>query len=105
MKKGVAQPIRAAQGKIQAEVDNSNRTVWYYAGNEYAVPTDQWNEILRRHKDETDREHQEVINAGSSASSAPNATKRGASTINCADAPAGRATPVPPAFISRLKTI
>ncbi|MGA7567723.1 MAG: preprotein translocase subunit SecA [Terriglobales bacterium] len=64
VKKGVAQPIRAAQGKIQAEVDNSNRTVWYYAGNEYAVPTDQWNEILRRHKDETDREHQEVIDAG-----------------------------------------
>ncbi len=37
VKKGIAQPIRAAQGKIEAEVDDPNRTVWYYAGNEYAV--------------------------------------------------------------------
>jgi preprotein translocase subunit SecA len=64
VKKGIAQPIRAAQGKIEAEVDDSNRTVWYYAGNEYAVPTDQWNEIFARHKIDTDREHQEVIDAG-----------------------------------------
>jgi preprotein translocase subunit SecA len=64
VKKGIAQPIRAAQGKIEAEVDDSNRTVWYYAGNEYAVPTDQWNEIFARHKVDTDREHQEVIEAG-----------------------------------------
>jgi preprotein translocase subunit SecA len=64
VKKGIAQPIRAAQGKIEAEVDDSNRTVWYYAGNEYAVPTDQWNEIFTRHKADTDREHNEVIEAG-----------------------------------------
>ncbi|MFZ0561011.1 MAG: preprotein translocase subunit SecA [Terriglobales bacterium] len=64
VKKGIAQPIRAAQGKIQAEVDDSNRTVWYYAGNEFAVPTDQWNEIFARYKADTDREHQEVIEAG-----------------------------------------
>jgi preprotein translocase subunit SecA len=64
VKKGIAQPIRAAQGKIEAEVDDPNRTVWYYAGNEFAVPTDQWNEIFARHKTDTDREHQEVIDAG-----------------------------------------
>jgi preprotein translocase subunit SecA len=64
VKKGIAQPIRAAQGKIEAEADDQNRTVWYYAGNEYAVPTDQWNEIFARHKIDTDREHQEVIDAG-----------------------------------------
>ena len=64
VKKGIAQPIRAAQGKIEAEVDDPNRTVWYYAGNEYAVPTDQWTEIFARHKADTDREHQEVIEAG-----------------------------------------
>ncbi len=64
VKKGIAQPIRAAQGKIEADVDDPNRTVWYYAGNEFAVPTDQWNEIFARHKVETDREHQEVIEAG-----------------------------------------
>jgi preprotein translocase subunit SecA len=64
VKKGVAQPIRAAQGKIEAEVDDPNRTVWYYAGNEYAVPTDQWIEIFARHKADTDKEHREVIEAG-----------------------------------------
>ena len=64
VKKGIAQPIRTAQGKIEAEVDDPNRTVWYYAGNEFAVPTDQWNEIFARHKVDTDREHREVIEAG-----------------------------------------
>jgi preprotein translocase subunit SecA len=64
VKKGIAQPIRAAQGKIEAEVDDPNRTVWYYAGNEYAVPTDQWNEIFTRYKNETDQEHKDVIAAG-----------------------------------------
>jgi preprotein translocase subunit SecA len=64
VKKGIAQPIRAAQGKIEAEADDPNRTVWYYAGNEYAVPTDQWNEIFTRYKADTDREHREVIEAG-----------------------------------------
>jgi preprotein translocase subunit SecA len=64
VKKGIAQPIRAAQGKIEAEVDDPNRTVWYYAGNEYAVPTDQWNEIFTRYKNDTDVEHKEVIGAG-----------------------------------------
>ena len=64
VKKGIAQPLRAAQGKIEAVVDDSNRTVWYYAGNEYAVPTDQWNEVFARYKTDTDREHKEVIAAG-----------------------------------------
>jgi len=64
VKKGIAQPIRAAQGKIEADVDDANRTVWYYAGNEFAVPTDQWSEIFARYKADTDKEHREVIEAG-----------------------------------------
>ena len=64
VKKGIAQPIRAAQGKLAADVDDPNRTVWYYAGNEYAVPTDQWSEIYARYKADTDKEHREVIEAG-----------------------------------------
>ena len=64
VKKGVAQQLRAAQGKIQIEVDESKTTVWYYAGNEYAVPTDQWNDALARHKQQTDHEHDDVIGAG-----------------------------------------
>src|SRR5258708_19308009 len=64
LKKGIAQQLRVAQGKIQIEVDESKSTVWYYAGNEYAVPTDQWNEALARYKRQTDAEHDEVTAAG-----------------------------------------
>ncbi|MFY9560619.1 MAG: preprotein translocase subunit SecA [Terriglobales bacterium] len=64
VKKGIAQPIRAAQGKVGADVDDSNRTLWYYAGNEYVVPTDQWTEIFARYKGDTDREHNEVTGVG-----------------------------------------
>jgi preprotein translocase subunit SecA len=64
VKKGVAQPLRAAQGKIQVGVDDTKSTVWYYAGNEYVVPTDQWNEAFARYKQQTDNEHDEVTAAG-----------------------------------------
>jgi preprotein translocase subunit SecA len=64
VKKGTAQPVRVAQGKIETKVDDSNSTTWYYAGNEYVVPTDQWNEVFARYRSDTDREHKEVIAAG-----------------------------------------
>jgi preprotein translocase subunit SecA len=64
VKKGYAQQLRAAQGKIRTTVDESESTVWYYAGNEYAVPTERWSEVFQRHKGQTDAEHQEVTSAG-----------------------------------------
>ena len=64
VKKGIAQPLRAAQGKIQIDVDETKSTVWYYAGNEYVVPTDQWTEIFNRYKVQTDQEHDEVTAVG-----------------------------------------
>ena len=64
VKKGFAQPVRAAQGKIEDKSIDPNRTTWYYSGNEFAVPTDRWNEVFAHYKDETDREHKEVIEAG-----------------------------------------
>jgi preprotein translocase subunit SecA len=64
VKKGIAQPLRAAQGKIEASVADGRSTVWYYAGNEYVVPTEQWNETYQRYKAETDREHDEVVKVG-----------------------------------------
>jgi preprotein translocase subunit SecA len=64
VKKGIAQLLRAAQGKIQVGVDDSTSTVWYYAGNEYVVATDQWNEAFARYKAQTDKEHDEVTAAG-----------------------------------------
>jgi preprotein translocase subunit SecA len=64
VKKGIAQQLRAAQGAIRTNVDETSSTVWYYAGNEYAVPIDQWEEVYRRHKSQTDKEHKEVIGSG-----------------------------------------
>jgi preprotein translocase subunit SecA len=64
VKKGIAQPLRAAQGKVQAVVDDTKSTVWYYAGNEYVVPTEQWTEVFNRYKAQTDKEHDDVIVAG-----------------------------------------
>jgi preprotein translocase subunit SecA len=90
VKKGIAQQLRAAQGKIQIEVDESKSTVWYYAGNEYAVPTDQWSEALARYKQQTDKEHDDVTAAGGLLFSAPNATRPAALTTSFADAPVVR---------------
>ena len=64
VKKGIAQPLRAAQGKIQVDVDETKSTVWYYAGNEYVAPTDQWTEVFNRYKVQTDKEHDEVTAVG-----------------------------------------
>jgi preprotein translocase subunit SecA len=64
VKKGLAQPLRAAQGKVDAGIDDANMTKWYYGGNEYAVPTAQWNEVLNRYKGQTDAEHGDVVAAG-----------------------------------------
>src|SRR5689334_15403215 len=64
VKKGIAQQLRAAQGKIQIDVDETKSTVWYYAGKEYVVPTDQWTEIFNRYKKDTDKEHDEVTAVG-----------------------------------------
>jgi preprotein translocase subunit SecA len=64
VKKGTAQLLKAAQGQIQTNVDSSKNTVWYYAGNEYVVATEQWHEVFNRHKSQTDSDHGAVIDAG-----------------------------------------
>jgi preprotein translocase subunit SecA len=64
VKKGTAQPLRAAQGKVDAGVDDATMTKWYYGGNEYAVPTAQWNDTFNRYKAQTDVEHGEVVATG-----------------------------------------
>jgi preprotein translocase subunit SecA len=64
VKKGLAQPLRAAQGQIQINVDETKSTVWYYIGNEYVVPTDQWMEVFNRYNEQTGKEHDEVIAVG-----------------------------------------
>ncbi len=64
LKKGIAQPVRVAQGKIEGPQEDGNTTVWYYAGKEFVVPTPQWTEMYNRYKEFTDKEHDEVIAAG-----------------------------------------
>src|SRR2546421_1758382 len=39
VKKGIAHPLRVAQGKIEGNVEDGKSTVFYYSGNEYVVPT------------------------------------------------------------------
>ena len=64
VKKGIAQQLRVAQGKIEGPQEDGETSIFYYNGNEYTVPTDQWSEALTRYKAQTDVEHDEVTAVG-----------------------------------------
>jgi preprotein translocase subunit SecA len=64
LKKGIAQPVGVAEGKIEGAVDDGTTTQWYYNGKEFTVPTEQWMETFNRYKQQTDKEHDEVTAAG-----------------------------------------
>ena len=64
VKKGIAQQLRVAQGKIEGPQEDGTTSVFYYNGNEFTVPTDKWTEAFNRYKQATDVEHEEVIAAG-----------------------------------------
>jgi preprotein translocase subunit SecA len=64
VKKGIAQQLRVAQGKIEGPQEDGTISVFYYNGNEYTVPTDKWTEALSRYKAQTDKEHDEVTAVG-----------------------------------------
>jgi preprotein translocase subunit SecA len=64
VKKGIAQQLRVAQGKIEGPQEDGQTSVFYYNGNEFTVPTDKWMEALNRYKQLTDKEHDEVISVG-----------------------------------------
>jgi preprotein translocase subunit SecA len=64
VKKGIAQQLRVAQGKIEGPQEDGTISVFYYNGNEYTVPTDKWTEALARYKVQTDKEHDEVTAVG-----------------------------------------
>ena len=63
-KKGLAQPVRRAEGRLGEAITDENVTTWYYQGNEFRVDKQKWEEILARHKAQTDAEHDEVVNLG-----------------------------------------
>ncbi|HET7892520.1 MAG TPA: preprotein translocase subunit SecA, partial [Candidatus Sulfotelmatobacter sp.] len=64
VKKGIAQQLRVAQGKIEGPQEDGETSIFYYNGNEYTVPTDKWTEAFNRHKEQTDKEHDEVTAVG-----------------------------------------
>ena len=64
VKRGIAQQLRVAQGKIEGPQEDGQTSVFYYNGNEYVVPTDKWTEAFNRYKEQTDKEHDEVTAVG-----------------------------------------
>ncbi len=64
VKKGIAQQLRVAQGKIEGPQEDGQTSIFYYNGNEYMVPTDKWTEAFNRYKEQTDKEHDEVTAVG-----------------------------------------
>jgi preprotein translocase subunit SecA len=64
VKKGIAQQLRVAQGKIEGPQEDGTTSIFYYNGNEYTLPTDKWTEAFHRYKQQTDVEHEEVTAVG-----------------------------------------
>ena len=64
VKKGIAQQLRVAQGKIEGPQEDGQTSIFYYNGNEYTVPTEAWADALTRYKAQTDIEHDEVTAVG-----------------------------------------
>ncbi|HEX4786574.1 MAG TPA: preprotein translocase subunit SecA [Candidatus Sulfotelmatobacter sp.] len=64
VKKGIAQQLRVAQGKIEGPQEDGETSIFYYNGNEYTVPTDKWTEAFNHYKEQTDKEHDEVTAVG-----------------------------------------
>ena len=46
VKKGIAQQLRVAQGKIEGPQEDGQTSIFYYNGNEYTVPTEAWADAL-----------------------------------------------------------
>ncbi len=63
-KKGLAQPLRRAEGKLGDNGVPPGVTTWYYQGNEFQVPTEKWDDIFNKYKEQTDVEHDDVVNLG-----------------------------------------
>jgi preprotein translocase subunit SecA len=64
LKRGIAQQLKAAEGEVLAKPDDPNLSYFYYGGNEYQVPTEQWQEINAKYKEQTDSDHKDVIASG-----------------------------------------
>jgi len=56
--------VRRAEGRLGDGATEENVITWYYQGNEFRVDKQKWEEILTRHKAQTDAEHDEVVGLG-----------------------------------------
>ncbi len=63
-KKGLAQPVRRAEGRLGDGATDENTATWYYQGNEFRVEKQKWDEMLAKYKAQTDAEHDEVVGLG-----------------------------------------
>jgi preprotein translocase subunit SecA len=64
VKKGIAQQLRVAEGRIEGPQEDGTTSIFYYNGNEYTLPTDKWIEAFNRYKIQTDKEHDDVTAVG-----------------------------------------
>ncbi|HEV8523637.1 MAG TPA: preprotein translocase subunit SecA [Terriglobales bacterium] len=64
VKKGWAQPLKPAEGKIGESNVAPGHIAFYYLGTEFQVPTEKWDEVFAKYKAETDAEHDEVVRLG-----------------------------------------
>src|SRR5581483_3269238 len=64
VKRGVAQPLHAAGGEVDARAESEEFTKFYYQGTEFQVPVREWDAVFSKYKAETDREHDEVVELG-----------------------------------------
>jgi preprotein translocase subunit SecA len=64
VKKGYAQAVVEAGGAVGTRPDDPTTTYWYYSGQEYRVPTEQWAALFEGYKAETQGEHKKVVDAG-----------------------------------------
>ena len=83
IKKGIAQQLKAAAGEVTAKPDDPNLSYFYYGGNEYQVPTAQWQESERevQGRDRRRARRSDCSVAGCSFW-APSVTRRAASTTS-----------------------
>jgi len=59
LKKNLARPWQEGEPR-----DREDESLFYYKGQEFAVPKTQWNEIFDRHLKETEPEHKQVVDRG-----------------------------------------
>jgi len=105
-------PYAAAPALIPADPTDGNgaqpavpMVLFQHEGKIFQVPADQWKPVYDQFAEQCKAEHDEVVALAGCTSSAPNATKRGASITSCVVAPDARAIRALRAFSFHWKTI